>query len=205
MNVNRVWLVRDETMDAAPRLTRVEGMESKVMAIKKSVEPATKQIETEAAPAEAVTKGFGETIAALKTSMTGAAAGFKKTQEEVKMNMDKAIKTAEEMVSFGQGNVEAIVKSGQIWSAGVQDLSKSFAATAQAQLDQTVATMKALAGVKSLKEAIDLQANLTRNSVETAVAQTGKLTDASMKLAEQAFAPITARVTLAVEKFGRAA
>jgi hypothetical protein len=37
------------------------------------------------------------------------------------------------------------------------------------------------------------------------MSETGKLTDASMKLAEQTFAPITARVTLAVEKFGRAA
>jgi hypothetical protein len=37
------------------------------------------------------------------------------------------------------------------------------------------------------------------------IAETGKLTDASMKLAEQALAPITARVTLATEKFSRTA
>ena len=115
------------------------------------------------------------------------------------------MKTAEEFVSFSQGNIEAVMKSGQIWAAGFQDLSKSFAATAQAQLDHTVSTWKALAGVKSIKEAIDLQSNLARSSMETVVAETGKLTDASMKLAEQTFAPITARVTLAVEKFGRAA
>ena len=59
--------------------------------------------------------------------------------------------------------------------------------------------------MKSLKEAIDLQTNLARSSVEKAVAETGQLTDASLKLAEQALAPMTARVTLAVEKFGRAA
>ena len=72
-------------------------------------------------------------------------------------------------------------------------------------MDQTVATVKALAGVKSLKEAVDLQSSLARASLEKAVAETGKLTDASLKLAEQTLAPITARVTLAVEKFGRAA
>ena len=38
--------------------------------------------------------------------------------------MEKAMKTAEELVSFGQGNVEALVKAGQIWAEGVQDLSK---------------------------------------------------------------------------------
>jgi phasin family protein len=133
-----------------------------------------------------------------------AAAGFPKTQTEVKVNMEKMMKTAEEMVSFSQGNLEAFAKSSQIWASGVQDLGKAVAATAQAQMEQTVATMKALAGVKSLKEAIDLQSNLARSSVEKAMAETGRITDASLKLAEQTMAPITARMTLAMEKFGRA-
>ena len=129
--------------------------------------------------------------------------GFDKTGTEVKANMEKAMKTAEELVTFGQGNFEAVVKSSQIWAAGVQDLGKQVAASAQAQLDQTMATFKALAGVKSLKEAIDLQASVARVSMEKAVAETGKLTDASLRLAEQTLAPITARVSLAAERFGR--
>ena len=153
----------------------------------------------------ATKQGIDHTVAALKDSMTGAVAGFEQTHTEIKSNMDKAFKTAEDFVSFGQANVEAVVKSGQIWTAGMQDLSKTFAGLAQAQMDHTVATWKALAGIKSLKDAMDLQSSLARTSVESAMAETGKLTDASIKLAEQAIAPITARVTLAVEKFGRAA
>lgn len=131
------------------------------------------------------------------------AAQFDKASSEVKANMEKAMKTAEELVTFGQGNYEALVKSSQIWAAGVQDLGKQVAASAQAQVDQTLATLKAFAGVKSLKEAIELQSSLARSSVEKAVAETGKLTDASLKLAEQTLAPITARVSLAAERFGR--
>jgi phasin family protein len=167
--------------------------------------PAAVAQQTRQAAVATATKGFDQTVTAMKDGVTGAVAGFEKTQAEVKANMEKAMKTAEEFMSFGQGNVEAVLKSGQIWAEGVQEFGKSFAATAQAQLDQTMNTWKALAGVKSLKEAIDLQTNLARGAVETAVAETGKLTDASMKLAEQALAPITARVTLAVEKFGRTA
>lgn len=155
------------------------------MAMKKNGTPAPETTET-AAP-------------------TNPMAGFVKTPVEIKANMEKAMKSAEEFLSFGQGNVEAMVKSGQIWAAGVQDIGKTFAATAQAQLDATVATMKAMTGVKSLKEAMDLQTTLARNSVEKVVAETGKLTDASLKLAEQTMAPLAARVTLVVEKFGRAA
>lgn len=173
--------------------------------IDEAAKPAEIAQEAAQAAAKAAKQGFDQTVAALKDGMTGAVAGFEKTQAEMKANMDKMIKTAEEVLAFGQGNVEAMTKSGQILAAGMQDLSKTLAATAQAQIDQTMATWKALAGVKSLKEAMELQANLARASVEAAVSETGKLTDASFKLAEQAFAPIAARMTLAVEKFGRAA
>ena len=180
------------------------------MATKKSAE-TTIITKTDTAPEAAIAtvatakQGFDQTVAALKDSMTGAVAGFEQTHTEIKSNMDKAFKTAEDFFAFGQANVEAVVKSSQIWTAGLQDFGKSFAGLAQAQMDQTVATFKAMAGVKSLKDAMELQTTLARSSVEAAVAETGKMTDASMKLAEQAIAPIAARVTLAVEKFGRAA
>ena len=167
----------------------------------KSVEVVAAPVpDAETAP---VASQVAETIETIETSVPAPAAVIAKTQAEVTANMEKAMKTAEDLVSFSQGNIEAFTKASQIWAAGVQDLGKQVAATAQAQIDQTVATFKALAGVKSFKEAVDLQSTLARASVEKAVAESGKLTDASLKLAEQTLAPLTARVTLAVEKFGR--
>jgi phasin family protein len=110
-------------------------------------------------------------------------------------------KTTEQITSFSQGNVEAIMKSSQVWAAGCQAISKSMATTAQAHLDQTMSTWKALITVKSLREAMDLRASLTHAAFETAFAEAGKLTDASMKLVEETMAPITERITLAAEKF----
>lgn len=179
------------------------------MAIKTKVETGGATTE-DIAPAtgfggEANLKGIDQTVATLKDSMTQAAAGMEKTQARVKEGMEKAMKTAEEFVTFGQGNLEAVVKSGQILAAGMQDLSKQFAATAQASFEETMATFKALATVKSLKEAIDLQTGLTRTAIEKTMAESGKLTDASVKLTEQVMAPLTARMTLAVEKFAKPA
>jgi phasin family protein len=65
--------------------------------------------------------------------------------------------------------------------------------------------VKAIAASKSLKDAFDLQTSLARGAIEKSLAESGKLTDASLKLTEQALAPITARVTLAVEKFSKSA
>ncbi len=167
----------------------------------------TKMADTVAAvnetAAAAAQQGFEQTVTSLKDGMAQAAAGFEQTQAKMKEGVEKAMKTAEEFVAFGQGNLEALAKSGQIWAAGVQDLQKQIAATAQASFDEAVSTFKAMTTAKSLKDAFDLQTSLARGAIEKTLAESGKLTDASLKLTEQALAPITARVTLAVEKFAK--
>jgi phasin family protein len=156
--------------------------------------------------------GISPVIEALKETISEKPAGLpelvsdlKKTQAEVATHMEKVMKSAEEFVSFGQGNVEAVIKASQLLATGLQDLSKHFAATVQASVDEATANMKALTSVKTPKEALDLQSAFAKTAIEKTLAETGKITDASMKLAEQVAEPITARVTLAVEKFGKAA
>ncbi|MBS0638742.1 MAG: phasin family protein [Acetobacteraceae bacterium] len=150
-------------------------------------------------------KAFDATVSGLKDGMAKATAGFEATQTTMKEGMQKAMKTAEEMVAFGQGNLEAMMKSSQIWMTGVQDISKQMAASAQAAFDETFSTFKSLTGVKSVKDAFDIQSSFARSTIEKTVAESGKLTETSFKLTEQALAPLTARVTLAVEKFAKAA
>lgn len=156
---------------------------------------------TDAAKAQ-VTAGFEKTLASMKDGMENATKGFETQQAKMKEQMAKAMKTTEEMMAFGQGNLEAIMKAGQIFSTGMQGISKQIAASTQTSVEDTVAMTKALSGVKSVKEAVDLQTGYARSMMEKAVAETGRLTDASLKLTEQTIAPLTARVTLAVEKFG---
>ena len=168
------------------------------------VEAKVAKVETPVAASPVVEK-LKQTVADVQKSVSGIVSELTKTQVKVSTDMDKVIKGAEEFVAFGQANVEAFMKSSQILATGLQDLGKHVAATAQAQYDEAVANAKALTSVKSVKEAFDLQTSLAKAGFEKALAETGKLTDASVKLAEQVSAPIAARVTVAVEKFGKAA
>ena len=115
------------------------------------------------------------------------------------------MQTAEQIVTFGQGNVEALVKSSQILATGMQDLSKLMAASAQATIDEAMSAFRAMTSVRSLKDAADLQANLARSAVEKALTQSGQVAETSFKVAEQAFAPISSRLSLAVQSFGKVA
>ena len=142
--------------------------------------------------------GAGGTTAALPP-------GGEQTTKTITAHMERTMTSTEEMMAFGQGNVEAFVKSGQIWATGLQDIGRQVAQSAQAQFDSTMSAFKAMAAVKSVHEAIELQSSMARTALEKAVQDGGKLTDVSMKLAEQTLAPITARVSHAAERFGRVA
>lgn len=111
------------------------------------------------------------------------------------------MKTTEQIVSFGQGNMEAMMKSSQVLAAGMQDLTKQIAATTQASLEEAMSSFHAMAGARSIKDAMELQAALTRSAMETAVRQTTQVAEASIKVAEQAMAPLAQRVTLAAGTF----
>ena len=115
------------------------------------------------------------------------------------------MKTAEEFVSFGQGNVEAMVKSSQIVATGLQDLTKAMAANAQATMDEAMSTFRAMTGVRSIKEAFDLQTTLARSAVEKTMSQTSRVAETSMRLAEQAMAPLASRMSVAVSSIGKTA
>ena len=165
----------------------------------------TKLIEASPSVEASAGKTIDATSSTMKEGITKATATFEMNQTKMKEGMEKVMKTAEELVAFSQGNMEAVMKSSQIWAAGMQDLTKHMAAAAQASVDQSMSAFKALSGVKSLKDAIELQSSFARSALEKSLSESGKLTDASFKLTEQALAPITARVNVAVEKFAKAA
>jgi phasin family protein len=119
--------------------------------------------------------------------------------------MNTMINNTVDFAAIGKQNLEAFTASSKIWTAGVQDLTKQFAATAKASLEESVAAFKALSTVKSVKEAIDLQSAYSKTAIAKALAESAKLTDASRKLTEQAMAPLTARMGVAVGAFSKAA
>jgi phasin family protein len=127
------------------------------------------------------------------------------TSPTLTQGMKTVINSTEDFVAFGKGNLEAFAAAGKIWAAGLQNLTQQVAATAKASVEESVETFKALTAVKSVKEAIDLQTTYSKSVSAKALAESTRLTEASIKLTEQALAPLTARMAVAVEAFSKAA
>jgi phasin family protein len=133
--------------------------------------------------------------------------GTVQTRAAVEKGMDQAskaagdmMKAAEDAAEFSRGNFEAVTKASQLYMTGMQDLSRQTMALFQALSDHTLEGMKTLSSVKSLKDAAEFQASFTKTTFERAMNDTVKLQEAALKVAEQSFAPISARMTVAMEK-----
>lgn len=126
-------------------------------------------------------------------------------QSKAKAAYDKGAELAAEATEFTKGNVEALVESGKVYAAGVQGFSKSYVEEAKSAYETLTGDLKELAAVKSPAELFQLQAKLARRNFDTLVAYSSKNTDAALKLANETFAPISGRISLAAEKISKAA
>ncbi|WP_142848582.1 phasin family protein [Telmatospirillum sp. J64-1] len=109
-------------------------------------------------------------------------------------------KSYEDMIQFSRDNMEAVSKSGSILAKGLQDLSKTMVGMTQANIEESVSASKQMMSAKTLKELMDLQSSLAKNSIDKLLAESTKLSEMSTKLAEEALAPINSRVSAVTEK-----
>lgn len=128
---------------------------------------------------------------------------FADVQGKAKAAFEKGTAALGEANEFAKGNVEALVESGKVLSSGLQDLGATAVAETRGAFEALTTDAKELAAAKSPTEFFQLQSAIVRKQFDGAVAQASKNTEAFLKLANDAFAPLSSRVTLAVEKVSK--
>lgn len=130
---------------------------------------------------------------------------FGEMQTRAKTAYEKSTEMAGEATEFAKGNVEALVESSKILAAGLQDIGKTCADEAKDAYETISADMKDMAAVKSPTELFQLQGKLMRRNFDAMVAYGSKSSEAMMKLANDSFAPLTGRMSVAAEKIAKVA
>ena len=201
--------------NAKPVAARKLAAPKKAAASKKIVAKASKVARPAAPKAAKATKPSTTPISKLKDRLmaTTQTADFTKTVKETaaeaqtraKAAYDKLQAYTGDVTEFTKGNVEALVESGKILGAGVQDIARGEVEAAKDAFETLTADLKAMAAVKSPTELFKLQGEIARRNFDAAVARASKNAEVSMKLANEAFAPISSRMSLAAERFSNAA
>ncbi len=112
---------------------------------------------------------------------------------------------AKDAVEFSRSNLEAMVESAKITAKGVEAMGSEMIAFTKAQAEVTTNAAKRYAAVKSPTEFLALNTELSKAALETMVKQGSKTTEMTVKLANDAFQPISNRIAIAISKLKSAA
>ena len=147
-----------------------------------------------------------KTMASTAFDMTTAfKTAFEDMSVKAKAAYEKSTSAMTDVNEFAKGNVEAVVESSKILASGLQEMGTTVVEESRSAFETMTAEVKSLAAAKSPTEFFQLQSALLRKHFDAAVAQTSKSTEAMLKLANESMAPISNRVTIAVEKVSKVA
>lgn len=156
---------------------------------------------------QAVTAGKDTIEQVVKASQSAASKGYEKAVALTKEQVDAAVKAQtaafrsyEDVVASTKENIEAVVKASQTLTAGLQEIGKSVYGLTQQAVEDSVAAGRQILATKSLRDAVDLQSALAKNHLDRVLSESTRLGDQTVKLFEEAFAPVQARVNAAVDR-----
>ncbi|GAA3904531.1 hypothetical protein GCM10022276_23930 [Sphingomonas limnosediminicola] len=192
---------REEVSEKAARKTvrrSTRGTSRKTRAAARKAAPkaartAQKRIET-------VTNNFFngfDAVPAFAPFQTMFADANERSQDFVKRGQ----KVAEQFADLARANVEAVVEAGRLASEGARSIGQDVVATSRDGVEQAADAIRSLAEAKSPTEYLQLQGDFARASFDRMVAETSKLTESMVKLAGEAFQPLSNRATANAERF----
>lgn len=117
---------------------------------------------------------------------------------QARSGIERAVTFGERFVTFGQANTAAVMEASRIWFAGCHAMSHEVTSITQEAYRQNLGLFSSFAAVRTHQDAVTLHATSVRSMMDKATQNTARLTETSIKLAEQSFAPIAARIDAAV-------
>lgn len=130
---------------------------------------------------------------------------FSDFQEKAKAAYEKSTAAFGDYNEFAKGNLEAVVESGKILTAGLQELGTALVADSREAFETLTSEAKSLAAAKTPTDFLQIHSDLLKKHFDKAVSFSSKQSETVLKLAGDVAAPLSSRVSLAVEKVKAAA
>jgi phasin family protein len=184
-----------------------------------------RRVKREAAAQKTATKAVTRRIARKSTRKAAAAQERTKTVTKNAFNFDavpafapfqtifteanergqelakRSQKVAEELADLARANVEAVVEAGRLATEGARTIGQDVVAKQRDSFEQAADAIRSFAEAKSPTEYLQLQGDFARASFDRAVAESSKLTESLVKLAGEAFQPLSNRASANAERF----
>jgi phasin family protein len=167
--------------------------------VRKTRKPARKAASAAKERTQTVTKNFFniDTLPAFAPFQSIFSGASERGQDMVKRSQ----KVAEELADLARANVEAVVEAGRVASEGARSIGQEAVSSSRDGFEQAADAIRSLAEAKSPTEYLQLQSDFARASFDRAVAESSRLTESLVKLAGEAFQPLSNRASANAERF----
>jgi phasin family protein len=116
-----------------------------------------------------------------------------------KDGVEKSLAALNEANTYSKKNLEAVVASVTAATKGAEALGAQAMAFSKTTMEKQVAAGKALAGAKSVQEAVELQTAYAKSALESYLAGINALSETVATSVKDSMKPINERMTAVVE------
>ena len=120
-------------------------------------------------------------------------------QKNASEQFEKLSKGLESLTTFGQENVDALVKSSEIAAKAAEGIGTEISAYSKKAFEDGVAAAQDFASAKTVTELFEKQTAYAQTAFEGFVSQATKMNEIYVAAAKDIAAPLGARVTAATD------
>lgn len=109
----------------------------------------------------------------------------------------------DQMAELGRENFAAVLRANAALSEGLEAIGKEVILYARRSFEQAAETATALLGAKTLEDVFQLNSEFAKANLERLIERSAKLSEMSVKVANEALAPLGGRVEATIHTLSR--
>ncbi len=121
-------------------------------------------------------------------------------RNQIAQASNNLLTNATDTTSFTRSQVDAVVAASTNMVEGVESLNREFVDFSKAQLDQHVAVTRKVFEVNSMRELMDLQTEVARESMDGMLSQSARMTDMAFKMVNDVLHPLQTQAANAMDR-----
>ena len=148
--------------------------------------------QTFAASANAARQGADAAQDAMGAGLNTAAQTYKQVADQFTRSLGFAEPQAQELARKSSQNLELVTQTSTALAQGAQEISREWFSLAQDQFKRNMDGLTALTSCRSMQDFVAVQSDLVRNNLEQAVNNSRRLSEVSVRVAQEASRTIQA-------------
>ncbi|SLN43591.1 phasin family protein [Oceanibacterium hippocampi] len=151
---------------------------------------------------EEIVEAGKETIeSAIKAGTEAASGQYQKAFAVSQESLDATVRAYSDIAGVNKEQLEAVVAAGKLAAEGGEKVNAEILSMTRTAVDDYFTLARSLVGVKTVKEAFELQSAFAKNVYESYVQGATRISSLGVEVAQAAVEPMGKQFTASVEKF----